>query len=99
MYQLTCLFFLLDMQMAMGPLIIAFDGLAVGSPIDKLDPRFKLSGMSVSYSKGPTSITGAFLYDEIDDSYQGLAMIKVPSFSIAALGAYKELNGQPSLFI
>lgn len=93
------LFFLLDMKMSMGPLSIGLDGLAVGSSINKLNPEFKLSGLSISYTKGQTSITGAFLYDEIDDSYQGLAMIKVPSFSIAALGAYKEFNGQPSLFI
>jgi hypothetical protein len=93
------LFFMLDMQVAMGPLTIGLDGLSVGSPIDRLAPQFSLSGLSVSYAKGPTSISGAFLRDELDDSYQGLAVIKTPGFSIAAMGAYKNLNGQPSIFI
>lgn len=93
------LFFLLDMQMAMGPLTIGLDGLSVGSSINKLAPEFGLSGLSVSYVKGPTSISGAFLRDELDDSYAGLAAIKTPGLNITAMGAYKNLNGQPSIFI
>ena len=93
------LHFLVDMQMSLGPLIIGLDGLSLGSPLDRLDPKFSLSGLSLSYVKGPTQVTGALLYNELDDSYQGLAVIKAGSLNIAALGGYKEHNGQPSLFI
>ena len=33
------------------------------------------------------------------ESYAGTALIKTPSLTISALGAYQKLNGQPSLFV
>ncbi|NQZ09147.1 MAG: hypothetical protein HRT35_18475 [Algicola sp.] len=91
--------FLLDMQVAIGPLTIGLDGLSVGSPIDQISPEFGLSGLSLSYAKGPTTISGAFLRDEVADAYAGTVLIKTPGLNMAAMGAYQEIDGQPSVFI
>lgn len=91
--------FLFDMQMALGPLTLSLAGLSVGTSISQLDPTFNLSGLGLSYAKGPVALSGALLRDETTDAYQGVVMIKTPGLNIAALGAYQSLNGQPSVFI
>jgi len=101
-YYKAKLYFLLDTEMAMGPLTVSLDGLSVGSPIDHFDPVFSLDGLGLSYDKPPVQISGAFLREVDPDggsSYNGTAIIKTPSLTIAALGAYKKLNGESSLFI
>lgn len=101
-YQDDVLWFLLDAAIAMAGLNLTLDGLSVGSPLKKFQPKFQLQGLGVSYeSKGTLSIAGALLRTTIDgrDEYSGAILVKTTTFSIAALGSYTKFNGHPSLFI
>lgn len=93
------LYCLLDTSMSLGPLNISLDGLSVASPLSTFKPEFNLFGLGLSYAKESVEISGAFLRDVQSNSYSGTATIKTPQLNIAALGAYQELNGEPSLFI
>lgn len=100
-YQDDILWFRLDASIAMAGLNLTLDGLSVGSPLKKFQPKFQLQGLGVSYeSKGTLSIAGALLRTTIDgrDEYSGAILVKTTTFSIAALGSYT-FNGHPSLFI
>ncbi|UJB69601.1 hypothetical protein HRE53_25355 [Acaryochloris sp. 'Moss Beach'] len=101
-YQDDVLWFRLDAAIAMAGLNLTLDGLSIGSPLKKFQPKFQLQGLGVSYeSKGTLSIAGALLRTTIDgrDEYSGAILIKTATFSIAALGSYTKFNGHPSLFI
>lgn len=101
-YQDDILWFRLDASIAMAGLNLTLDGLSVGSPLKKFQPKFQLQGLGVSYeSKGTLSIAGALLRTTIDgrDEYSGAILVKTTTFSIAALGSYTKFNGHPSLFI
>ena len=101
-YQDDVLWFLLDAAIATAGLNLTLDGLSIGSPIKKFQPKFQLQGLSVSYeSKGTLAIQGALLRTTIDgrDEYSGAILVKTTTFTIAALGAYTNFNGHPSLFI
>jgi hypothetical protein len=89
----------LDASMTLGPLGISFYGLSVSSSIKQFKPEFHLSGLGISYSQGNILISGALLYDRDDSSFTGCVIIKTPIITIAALGGYKDMNGDPSLFI
>ncbi len=92
------IYFLIDAQMAMGPLTVSLAGLSIGTPITSFKPEFKFDGMGISLARGPVRVTGAFLYDRADQSYNGTAVIATPSLTLSALGAYKKINGRPSIF-
>lgn len=98
-YNDNSLYFLLDAQMAVGPLTITLNGLSVGSSLEKFKPEFSLDGIGLSYNSGQVSISGAFLRDGTDNSFSGIALIRTPSLSLSALGSYREINGQPSIFV
>ena len=101
-YQDDVLWFLLDAAIATAGLNLTLDGLSIGSPITKFQPKFQLQGLSVSYeSKGTLAIQGALLRTTIDgrDEYSGAILVKTTTFTIAALGSYTNFNGHPSLFI
>lgn len=90
---------LLDVSFTMGPLNLTLDGLSVATPIDSFKPTFHLNGLGLSYDKKPVEVSGAFLQDPKNNTYSGTAVIKTSKLNIAALGAYQELNGEPSLFV
>ncbi|MEO0534177.1 MAG: DUF6603 domain-containing protein [Cyanobacteria bacterium P01_A01_bin.123] len=101
-YQDDVLWFLLDAAIATAGLNLTLDGLSIGSPIKKFQPKFQLQGLGVSYeSKGTLAIQGALLRTTVDgrDEYSGAIIVKTKTFSIAALGSYTNFNGHPSLFI
>ncbi len=98
-YQEGSLRILLDADLSAGPLTISLQGLGAGSPLDRFHPQFQLSGLGLEYAKPPTEISGTFLRDLQQDAYTGAITIRTPSLSIVALGAYQEVNGQPSIFI
>lgn len=98
-YRNSILSFLLDTSMTMGPVNVTLIGLSAGSKLDNFNPEFSLDGLGLSYKSGPIELSGLFLYDKNDNSYTGMATIKTSSISISAMGSYKDLDGQPSLFI
>ncbi|MFB9248213.1 DUF6603 domain-containing protein [Sphaerisporangium melleum] len=107
MYQHNVLLFALDAAVAVGPLSLSFDGLAVGSPLNRFEPTFNLSGLGIGYSAAPVVIAGALLHlpedqlaPDVAFQYDGAATIALPNFSLGAVGSYAQLtDGEPSLFV
>ncbi|MFD9720373.1 DUF6603 domain-containing protein [Streptomyces sp. NPDC059076] len=101
------LFFLLDADIALGPLALSLDGLGVGSSLKKFDPEFTLTGLSVSYDEPPLSILGAIL--RVPDTqlapgvkfqFDGELVVQYQKYSLGALGSYAQFtDGTPSLFV
>ncbi|MGW4797781.1 DUF6603 domain-containing protein, partial [Nonomuraea sp. NPDC004297] len=106
-YQHNVLLFALDAGVTLGPLSMTFDGLAVGSPLNKFEPTFNLDGLGISYDAPPVRISAALLHLPDDllapgvaFQYDGTATIALPDFSLAAIGSYAQLtSGEPSLFV
>ncbi|MCM3887647.1 DUF6603 domain-containing protein [Frankia sp. R82] len=106
-YQHNVLLFALDASVALGPLALSLDGLAVGSRLDRFAPTFRLDGLGIGYSAAPVEISGALLHlpdDQLPKTvafqYDGTATVGLQSFSLAGLGSYAQLkDGAPSLFV
>ncbi|MFC7588181.1 DUF6603 domain-containing protein [Nonomuraea antimicrobica] len=106
-YRHNVLFFALDVSVALGPLSMSLDGLAVGSPLDRFEPTFNLDGFGIGYSAPPVVIAGALLHlpedqlgPDVAFQYDGAATIALPNFSLGAVGSYAQLkSGEPSLFV
>ena len=108
-YQSGAVWFLLDASLSMAGLKLSLDGLSVGSPLNKFEPKFNLRGLGIDYSNGPVEIGGAFLRTQVQaggqmggktyDEYDGAAIIRTAQFTLSAIGSYTDLNGHPSLFI
>jgi hypothetical protein len=100
------LYLLLDTSLTLASLTISLDGLFVSSTLSPIHPKFGLHGLGIDYKNGPLEIGGAFLRQTFTDSngavydtYDGTAIIKAQSFSLAALGSYAFYQGHPSLFL
>ena len=99
--------FSLDAGMNLGPLTFSMMGLSIGSPIEKFEPKFDIAGLGLSYDKPPLEIEGALfkkpsdqLAADVSFQFDGTAVVKAGSFSLAAIGSYAQLtNGDPSLFV
>jgi len=104
-YQDAALAFLLDGSLSFAGLTLSLDGLSVGSPLNKFEPKFNLRGLGIDYSNGPVEIGGAFLRTQVQvggktyDEYDGAAVIKTAQFVLSAIGSYADLDGHPSLLI
>jgi len=91
--------FLVDSSIELLGLRLALMGLRVGLNIANLagGPKFELDGLELSVQRGPITISGGLLL--LDDGFVGSVLIKSELFSIFGLGAYEDIEGQPSLFI
>ncbi|MFF7019996.1 DUF6603 domain-containing protein [Streptomyces klenkii] len=107
-YQDEKIWVLCDAAVHAGPLELGVDGLGLGIPLDGKDftPSGRLDGLSLSFRKPPLEISGAFVNKPVteDSPYdrliEGSALIKTPSASFTAIGAYESLkNGTRSLFL
>ncbi|MEV3961832.1 DUF6603 domain-containing protein [Nocardia sp. NPDC050193] len=106
-YQHNALLVALDAAVTLGPLTLSFDGLGVGSPLEKFDPTFNLSGLGVSFTNPAVTVTGGLLHvpdppKGIDFQYDGAAIVETKKFSLAAIGSYAQLTDtmhMPSLFV
>ncbi|MEH6374002.1 DUF6603 domain-containing protein [Streptomyces sp. KLMMK] len=107
-YQDEKIWVLCDAAVHAGPLELGVDGLGLGIPLDGKDftPSGRLDGLSLSFRKPPLEISGAFVNKPVtpDSPYdrliEGSALIKTPSASFGAIGAYEHLkSGTHSLFL
>ncbi|WP_372405197.1 DUF6603 domain-containing protein [Streptomyces luteireticuli] len=107
-YQDEKVWVLCDAGIHAGPLEIGVDGLGLGIPLNGGDftPSGRLDGLSLAFRKPPLEISGAFVNKPVaeDSPYdrliEGSALIKTPSASFTAIGAYESLkNGTQSLFL
>ena len=64
-------------------------------------PSFNIDGLGISLNSPPLSISGALIRSFVNgvESFDGMAMIKAANFTIAGLGSYSRIGGDPSLFI
>ena len=90
---------MIDTKLKMGAMTLTLEGVSAGSKIRPFKPEFNLDGIGLSYKKGLTQVSGSLLRNAIDNSYKGMALIKTASMSLSASGAYKNINGVPSVFI
>lgn len=94
--------FLLSADLSVGGLTLSLQGASISTPLKTFSPSFGLLGLGINYTGGPVSIGGAFL-KQTDKSgeaeYGGAAVIQAPEFSLAAVGAYGQANGGPSMFV
>ena len=100
---------LFDGGVVLGGLEVDLLGLSVGIPLSSPGDLHKyhlgLDGLDITYSGGPVEISGGLLKEHVtvdgEDvlEYNGEALIKAASWSIAALGSWASFEGHPSLFI
>ncbi len=100
------LWFLLDAAIQAAGLTLTLDGLALGSPIDRFEPKFNLKGIGIDYSAGDTEIGGYFLREHVVaadgeeyDEYDGAAVLKTATFALSGIGSYARIEGEMSLFV
>lgn len=102
-YQNSEIWFLLDASISSAGLTLTLEGLSVGSPIKKFNPKFNLRGIGIEYeSKGNLSVAGSLLRTTINgkDEYSGSIIVQTKTFTISAIGSYTTTDeGHPSLFI
>jgi len=102
-YKNNILWILLDSLLSVGPLTLSLDGLGAGSPLDRFDPHFRLSGIGIDYKSGPVEIGGALIKEpnppaNVAFAFDGSAVIKMEVLSLEALGSYAQLkSGEPSM--
>jgi Family of unknown function (DUF6603) len=105
-YQDAVLWVLLDASLSALGLTVSLDGLALGSPVTRFDPRFDLRGLGIDYRSPAIEIGAAFLRTTVQDDrgrsydeYDGAAVLKAKALTLSAIGSYAYLDGHPSLFI
>jgi hypothetical protein len=105
-YQDAVLWILLDAALSALGLTVSLDGLALGSPLSRFDPRFDLRGLGIDYRNPAVEIGGTFLRTTVTDSrggtydeYDGAAVLRAKALTLSAIGSYAYIDGHPSLFI
>ena len=97
-YKDAVISFFVDVALSAVGLTLSFEGLSIGSPLSKFEPKYNIQGLGIDYeSDSGLEIGGAFL--KLGDDFVGTAVIRGEAFTLSAMGAYKELQGSPSLFI
>lgn len=98
--------FLLDAALQVGGLTISLEGLSAASPLTSFDPSFGLKGLGIDFKNEVLEVGASFLREHVADGspngydeYDGLAILKMKSLSLSAIGSYAYINKQPSLFI
>jgi len=98
-YKGSVLYVLMNASLSAGGLTIAVLGLGVGSPLTTFDPKFTIDGLAISFVEGPLDISGG-LVGTIDPlNFYGELTLGFKELTIAALGAYAEVEGHPSFFL
>ena len=91
-----------DGSVSLSGLAIGLNGLEIKiplkTPLDITSYGLSLDGLSVSFSGGPISITGALIEVPNPLSYTGELQVTSPALSVTALGSYGTIAGSPSLF-
>ncbi len=82
--------FLLDAAVSVAGLTLGMQGLSIATPLDQFTPDFNLNGLSLSVTKPPIDISGAFL--KRGDDFLGAAVIKVNQLTLSAVGGYRLPN-------
>ncbi|RTQ50298.1 hypothetical protein EJV47_11785 [Hymenobacter gummosus] len=105
-YESGLLTFLLDGGFSVAGLTVSLVGLSASAQLHPFALSFGLQGLGIEFKSGPVEIGGAFLAKHYTDSqgnpyteYSGAVQIKAEEFSLAAVGAYANYEGHPSMFV
>jgi len=90
---------LLDAGFEIAGLRVSLDGLAVHSPLSRFDPSFSLAGLGIDYRNPTVEIGGALLALGGDAGFAGSVVVRAPQMSLSAMGAFAEVDHQPTLFV
>ncbi len=98
---------LFEASLGMAGLEIGVEGLGMGIPLaDPKNPRFRLDGLSVGYSRPPLAIEGALVnrtdVPGYDTLVEGVLAVSAEQFGLTALGAYARPTDSadgPSMFL
>ena len=90
---------LLDGGFEFAGLRVSLDGLAVHSPLSHFEPRFSLDGLGIDYRNPTVEIGGALLALGGDAGFAGSVVVRVPQMSLSAMGAFAEVDHEPTLFV
>jgi hypothetical protein len=94
------LWVLMDTALGVGGLTIGLHGLGIGSSLKTFDPGFTIAGIDVTLSEGPVEASGGLVGSFSPVNLEGEIVLKVPSFSLAALAGFAVgSDGQPSFFL
>ncbi|MCK4258923.1 MAG: hypothetical protein KAX49_08095 [Halanaerobiales bacterium] len=99
--------FLLDAGLSAAGLTIDLEGLSLSISLKNLtDFRIGLQGLGIAFKGGPVEISGGFLKTDNSEynEYNGMALVRVSSYSLSAMGSYAERKNddgikETSLFI
>jgi hypothetical protein len=82
--------FALDAGFALGPLVMAMEGLSVSSPLTAFTPHFSIDGLSIDLTRGPLQLSGGFMRvtENQHDAYYGEIAVKIATFGLTALGGF-----------
>lgn len=91
----------LDAGAKIGPVTARVIGLEVKTPIlEGFKPEFSLAGVEVSCKNDAFTLAGALLANpDLPGDYAGSIVISFGKITVTAMGAYAEVDGQPSLFV
>jgi len=88
-----------------GGLTLSLMGVGFSSKISPPSPSFSLNGLGIDYRNGALEIGGALLRQEVQQAggpvteFNGLAVLKMKTFSLSAIGSFAKLKDDVSLFI
>ena len=88
-----------------GGLTLSLMGVGFSSEISKPKPSFSLNGLGIDYRNGALEIGGALLRQDVQlaggpvTEFNGLAVLKMKTFSLSAIGSFAKLKDDVSLFI
>ena len=99
--------FLLDASLQVGGLAISLDGLGAECTFASLSqhvfaPVFKLDGLGIDFKQADLEIGGALIRTPLaggDYAFDGAVTIHYKQLGIEAVGSYRDIKGQPSLFV
>ena len=90
---------LLNASFSAGGITLSLYGLGLKSPIYPIKPEFTLSGMSLSFARGPVELSGGLVTSDYGKSFFGEVLVRVKSFGLSAIGAYYNNENYKSLFV
>ncbi len=93
-----------DASLTLGPLTLMLEEFMFGSRIDRFEPVFGMRGFGIEYGAGPVEISGFFLRKPsnlpgVSDEFTGAALIKTPTLTLKAVGAFAMVRGEPSFYL
>lgn len=98
-YQSGKLGFLMNLSLTAGGLTISLLGLGIESPLTNFAPQFTLQGLGVDFQENSVDISGTLLGSLSPVNFTGELILNCSPLSVAALGAYSEVNNSPSFFL